>query len=132
MIEYIKVFGDGALITFIICSTIIILSLLAIIACFVFLKCKQQERVVTDTTSDIENKRGTGPDNKTVEATPQEDNGQRTKYEEEDRARALIKDFFEVTRVKITYPDNKKEEKCDINVAKELIKEYKDILNKKL
>jgi hypothetical protein len=131
MIEYIKVLGDGAQITFIICSTIIFLSLLAIIAWFVFLKYKCQKKDIANTTLDTDKKDKTDSDNKTVLATPQADNGQKAKYEEEDRAKALIKDFFEVTKVKITYPDNKKEEMCDIAVAKELIKEYKDILNKK-
>lgn len=130
MIEYIKVLGDGAQITFIICSTIIILSLLAIIACFVFFKIKCQKKGIDDTILGTDKADRTAPDNNVVLATPQEDNGQKAKYEEEDRAKALIKDFFEVTKVKITYPDSKKEEKCDIAVAKELIKEYKGILNK--
>lgn len=131
MIEYIKVLGDGAQITFIICLTIIILSLLAIIACFIILKCKCEKQNITNVASGTDKKEKKDSGNITAEATPQADNGQKAKFEEEDRARALIKDFFEITRVKITYPDNKKEEKCDITVAKDLIKEYKDILNKK-
>lgn len=126
MIESIKVLGDGAQITLIICSTIVILSLLVLIASLIYCLCRcpkkdcQEGRNITDIQK---------PNNPENPVTSQEDHSQKLQFEKEDRAKALIKDLFEATRVKTTDSNNKKEEKCDIEVAKKLIQEYKNILN---
>ena len=71
------------------------------------------------------------PNNPANPVASQESHNQKSEFEKEDRAKALVKDFYEATRVKTTYSDNRKEEKCDITVAQELIKEYKSLLNSK-
>ena len=47
MIDIIKLLGEGAQITFIICATIVILAILAFIACFIFCKCKCSQKECT-------------------------------------------------------------------------------------
>jgi len=126
MIDSIKVLGDGAQITLIICSTIVILSVLALITGLVYCLCRSPKKDCEDDN----NSSGTSKaDDKAQTVTSQEDRSQKLQFEKEDRAKALIKDMFEATRIKTTYSDNRKEEKCDIKVAQELIKEYKSILN---
>ena len=132
MIDIIKLLGEGAQITFIICATIVILAILAFIACFIFCKCKcsQKECIDNQKPSGKETTDDSGKGEKPAKS--QEDCSNKLRHEEEDRAKALIKDLYEATRVKITHPTNQKEEKCDIGVAKELIKEYKSLLNTKI
>ena len=128
MIESIKVLGDGAQITLIICSTIVILSVLVLITGLIYCLCRCHKKKCQDENN------SSGPSeagDKAKTVTSQEDHSQKLQFEKEDRAKALIKDMFEATRIKTTYSDNRKEEKCDIKVAQELIKEYKNILNPK-
>lgn len=126
MIDSIKVLGDGAQITLIICSTIVILSVLALITGLVYCLCRSPKKDCEDDN----NSSGTSKaDDKAQTVISQEDRSQKLQFEKEDRAKALIKDMFEATRIKTTYSDNRREEKCDIKVAQELIKEYKSILN---
>lgn len=126
MIDNIKVLGDGAQITLIICSTIVILSVLVLITGLIYCLCRSPKK---DCQDEINPSDPSETDNTSKTVASQEDSNQKLQFEKEDRARALIKDLFEATRVKTTYPDNRKEEKCDIKVAQELIKEYKSILN---
>lgn len=128
MIDSIKVLGDGAQITLIICSTIVILSVLALITGLIYCLCRSPKKDCEDENNSSES---TEADDKAQTVTSQEDRSQKLQFEKEDRAKALIKDLFEATRVKTTYSDNRKEEKCDIKIAQELIKEYKNILNPK-
>lgn len=126
MIESIKVLGDGAQITLIICSTIVILSVLVLVTGLIYCLCKCHKKKCQDGNS------SSGPSKADEKAEPvesQEDHNLKIQFEKEDRAKALIKDLFEATRVKTTDSNNKKEEKCDIEVAKKLIQEYKSILN---
>ncbi len=128
MIESIKVLGDGAQITLIICSTIVILSILVLIVGLIYCLCRcpkkdcKEGKNITDIPK---------PNNPANPVASQESHNQKSEFEKEDRAKALVKDFYEATRVKTTYSDNRKEEKCDITVAQELIKEYKSLLNSK-
>lgn len=125
MIDSIKVLGDGAQITLIICSTIIILSVLVLITGLIYCcLCRNPKNNCHNEQTDNNN-----TDNPTNPIPSQEDCSRKSQFEKEDRAKALIKDLFEATRVKITDSNNKKEEKCDIEVAKKLIQEYKSILN---
>lgn len=126
MIENIKVLGDGAQITLIICSTIVILSVLVLITGLIYCLCRCHKKKSQD-----ENNSSGFPqaDAKAKTVESQEDHSLKLQFEKEDRAKALIKDLFEATRVKTTDSNNKKEEKCDIEVAKKLIQEYKSILN---
>ena len=126
MIESIKVLGDGAQITLIICCTIIILSVLILIACLLYYLCICPKKVCEYEGKPLAPQK---PENPVNPVAKQEDNSQKLLFEKEDRAKALIKDLFEATRVKTTDSNNKKEEKCDIEVAKKLIQEYKSILN---
>ena len=125
MIDSIKVLGDGAQITLIICSTIIILSVLVLITGLIYCcLCRNPKNNCHNEQADNNN-----TDNPTNPIPNQEDCSRKSQFEKEDRAKALIKDLFEATRVKITDSNNKKEERCDIEVAQKLIQEYKSILN---
>lgn len=126
MIESIKVLGDGAQITLIICSTIVVLSVLVLITGLIYCLCRCHKKKNQD-----ENNSSGSPqaDAKAKTVESQEGHSLKLQFEKEDRAKALIKDLFEATRVKTTDSNNKKEEKCDIEVAKKLIQEYKSILN---
>lgn len=126
MIDSIKVLGDGAQITLIICSTIVILSVLVLITGLIYCLCRCHKKKCQD-ENNSSGPSEAGDKTKTVES--QEERSRKLQFEKEDRAKALIKDLFEATRVKTTDSNNMKEEKCDIEVAKKLIQEYKSILS---
>ena len=123
----------GSQITITICLTIIILVIIAVCP-FLFwqLRCCRAKN-----EKDPEKGSGTDCKDKTSQDNSKGDNGTSTdnkknreiRQEEEDRAKALIKDLFEATRVKRTDKDLK-EEKCDIEVTERLVVLYEQILQK--
>lgn len=118
--------GAGVQITFIVCAAIVIISILTL-GCFSFfryLAFKYKKDLL-----EIESKKEEGLNSN--KPTPGEEEKMRDlRQKEEDRAKAIVKDFFEATRVKSTDNNNQKEEKCDIAVTESLVTLYGEVLSK--
>ena len=133
MMDFWKSCEMGSQITITICLTIIILVIIAVCS-FLFWQCK-----CCKAKNEKDSGKGSGNDckDKNSQDNSKGDNGsspnnkknREIRQEEEDRAKALIKDLFEATRVKRTDKDLK-EEKCDIEVTKQLVTLYEQVLQK--
>lgn len=124
----------GSQITITICLTIIILVIIAVCS-FLFWQCKRcKAKNGTDSNDGVgrnwenRNSQNNSNDNNGSSSDKnKEDKEREIRQEEEDRAKSLIKDLFEATRVKRTDKDLK-EEKCDIDVTKQLVTLYEQVL----
>lgn len=109
--------STGTQITIIICITIIIFFILVCSAFLLWQKLKVKDEFTKELPPD-----DNSSINKNEETrTPTEDEKTQKK---EDRAKALVKDFYEVTRTKV----GENEFKCDINVTRQLLNLYQCIL----
>ncbi len=127
MMEFWKECATGSQITIVICLTVIILAVIAVISLFIWrCKCNKQNVELMygkGTTSSDAGKGGKGIPEKSEDEKKRE-----IRQEQEDRAKALVKDMFEATREKKINAANQKEEKCDISITKELIALYEKVL----
>lgn len=133
LIEIWKGSGTGAQITIAICQTVIILAILILFFLWRCKCCKAKNN--TDLNDGVgrnwenRNSQNNSNDNNGSSSDKnKEDKEREIRHEEEDRAKALIKDLFEATREKKINSANQKEEKCDINVTKELEALYEKVL----
>lgn len=121
-------FTEKVTITLIICVTLLLLTLI----CALFYISWQNtlyQRKKEENNKEQENTSNHSEISDEEKQQIKEEKERKIKQEEEDRAKALVKDFYEATRTKTTSPDHKNEDKCDIDIAKQLIDQYKSILD---
>lgn len=121
-------FTEKVTITLIICVTLLLLTLI----CALFYISWQNtlyQRKKEENNKEQENTSNHSEISDEEKQQIKEEKERKIKQEEEDRAKALVKDFYEATRTKTTSSDHKNEDKCDIDIAKQLIDQYKSILD---